>query len=33
VDECSGDYLEEVLWAMGPKVILKSTKCLERLEK
>ena len=33
VDECSGDYLEEALRAMGPKVILKSAKCLENLEK
>ena len=32
-DEGSGDYLEEVLRAMGLKVILKSAKCLENLER
>lgn len=31
--ESSGDYLEEVLQAMGPKVILKNTKYLENLER
>ena len=32
-DEADGDYLEEMLWAIGSQVILKSVKSLENLKR